>query len=704
MPTSPAISPNIDSAACKKLHFSPIPKQEKFAVSVRFPTHDQDISVGISVGNCVLSYSVLQEMFDMTVCKECLIGQMKVFDTQTRCGCASYLLLTCDNCKISKQFWSVHGKFRQEIQIGDKAIPKRNELIYGAVLGARLIGIGSTKAALYHACINIPSPGNRRTFTEVQRDLIVAAKKIANDTMDCARDEIRLLQNTPLDEQYVRTVISFDGAYQMRTGKSGGGFSRYCFAAAISVSTAKVITYGIASNSCKLCVEYQSRKRTGAISSDDYDALALKHEPVCTAKYSDYASVQLESAIAPSIVCQALDRGVVFSGIVTDGDNKTFEVLKKANLYEDLNVEMMEHMECLSHVAKRMKINLCKRQEKILKDSRTSRAGAKRFYQEKLSMSEKDVRKELKEYTGTLRRTNVPREDWDSGASLPIKHLSDSMAGQISSYYRIAVKRNAGDIDAIIESVNAIPLHLGATDSNAEENHRNCPKHPDSWCRYQRAKSLGEVLPHHPNFLTQSVVDLIMEVFTSFGYNSPEFVRKIGDGWTSNHNEALHSVLWSMVHKNEPVSFEIMELGSALAIIRYNEGYNGILKVFSSIGVDTTGQLEILLQEFDNKRILKSADTIREQQKRYAKKQLRGKKVTSQLKRHGEGYASGKYSGAQKATSSESGDEGVTQATTNPPSDSEVACPPQPQMSTRAKRIVRRPNRFLESSDEDDSD
>ena len=111
-PTSPAMSPNIDSAASKKLQFSRIQKQEKFAVSVLSPTlEEHDISVGTSVCNCVVSYSVLQEMFGMTVYKDCLVGQMKIFDTQTRCGCASYLLLTCENCKISKQFWSVHGKF-----------------------------------------------------------------------------------------------------------------------------------------------------------------------------------------------------------------------------------------------------------------------------------------------------------------------------------------------------------------------------------------------------------------------------------------------------------------------------------------------------------------------------------------------------------------------------------------------------------------
>ena len=60
--------------------------------------------------------------------------------------------------------------------------------------------------------------------------------------------------------------------------------------------------------------------------------------------------------------------------------------------------------------------------------------------------------------------------NWDSVTSLPINHLSDSMAGQIASYYRIAVKRNAGNIDAIIESVNTIPLQLGATDINAAES------------------------------------------------------------------------------------------------------------------------------------------------------------------------------------------------------------------------------------------
>ena len=102
----PRISTQLRVRSCNLLIF----KSKKNSLSVLSPTHEEhDISVGTSVGNCVVSYSVLLEMIDMTVCKECLVGQMKIFDTQTRCGCASHLLLTCLDCKISKQFWSVHG-------------------------------------------------------------------------------------------------------------------------------------------------------------------------------------------------------------------------------------------------------------------------------------------------------------------------------------------------------------------------------------------------------------------------------------------------------------------------------------------------------------------------------------------------------------------------------------------------------------------
>ena len=53
-------------------------------------------------------------------------------------------------------------------------------------------------------------------------------------------------------------------------GESGGGFSRYCIACAISVETGKVLSYEIACNSCKLCIEKQQALREKRIYLVEY--------------------------------------------------------------------------------------------------------------------------------------------------------------------------------------------------------------------------------------------------------------------------------------------------------------------------------------------------------------------------------------------------------------------------------------------------
>ena len=94
-------------------------------------------------------------------------------------------------------------------------------------------------------------------------------------------------------------------------------------------------------------------------------------------------------------------------------------------------------------------------------------------------------------------------------------------------------------------------MHLSAANDNAREMHELCPKDPDSWCRYQYAIIHRLPIPLHPNYLSEDAVRVIQQVFKDFGYNSPVFVAKVQEGRTSNHNEALHKVLWYMVHKSE---------------------------------------------------------------------------------------------------------------------------------------------------------
>ena len=159
------------------------------------------------------------------------------------------------------------------------------------------------------------------------------------------------------------------------------------------------------------------------------------------------------------------------------------------------------------------------------------------------------------------------------------------MCGQIASYYRLAVKRNIGDIDSIIQAVNAIPLHLGANDENAEHNHRFCPLSRESWCQFQAAKCNNVSSPHLPNYLSEDAVNFILEVYKDFKLNTPELISKISEGRTFNHNECLHFILFDMVKKTEAVGIDTMKLGAALAIIRYNEAYAGVKKVFETLGI-----------------------------------------------------------------------------------------------------------------------
>ena len=72
----------------------------------------------------------------------------------------------------------------------------------------------------------------------------------------------------------------------------------------------------------------------------------------------------------------------------------------------------------------------------------------------------------------------------------------------------------------------------------------------------------NRIPPHHPNYLSQIVVDLIFSTFDDFKYNKEEFIDEISGGMTSNHNEAIHSILFQMVRKTEAVGMDTMKLGA----------------------------------------------------------------------------------------------------------------------------------------------
>ena len=196
-------------------------------------------------------------------------------------------------------------------------------------------------------------------------------------------------------------------------------------------------------------------------------------------------------------------------------------------------------------------------------------------------------------------------------------------------------QRNKGDIVAIIKAVRAIPYHLGANDNNAEEYHQFCPCDQRSWCQYNAAKYDKKHQPHHPNYLFEEVVNIVLELYDEFKLDTAGFIEKIKTSLTSKKNEAIHSVLFDIVPKKENIGFGMMRLGSALAVILYNEGYQGIKELFEAVGISPGDYLLETFSKLDQERIIRSTNIICIQQRRFAKKQQRRKNINSQFRNMG---------------------------------------------------------------------
>ena len=86
--------------------------------------------------------------------------------------------------------------------------------------------------------IGLSSSLSNRAFYETQNILSKVSTEIAKQSCMRAAQELREKHNTA-DSEFLDVTVSYDGTYQKRGGKSGGGFSRYCFASAISVKVEK---------------------------------------------------------------------------------------------------------------------------------------------------------------------------------------------------------------------------------------------------------------------------------------------------------------------------------------------------------------------------------------------------------------------------------------------------------------------------------
>ena len=230
-----------DTLASRKLDFgttSSLPKKINI-MKVRSPEGELEaVDVLPVTGNIIVNAdSFISILGEVAVCRNCQLGSLELYQKSFFLSCATQLMFRCKKCFANRTFWSVSGFFKTKIELGDKKISIRNDMIYASVLGGRLAGIGEPALRLYHSALNIPPPPVGSSFQHIQQDLVIASEYVANNSMMRAKTGLEVIFGTNPLTNCVHAVVSFDGAYQIRSKKGGGGYSPYCFASAISVQT-----------------------------------------------------------------------------------------------------------------------------------------------------------------------------------------------------------------------------------------------------------------------------------------------------------------------------------------------------------------------------------------------------------------------------------------------------------------------------------
>ena len=616
-------------------------KYEETCVFDVSKSKEEMLNLTRSKGADVFDVNILECSIEkVAICKNCRKGHLSLYNSSFSNGLIKRYFIVCDICHSSTNFYNL-PKISNPPDSSHKTQFGHNLL---QVLGGRLVGIGRNGLNTINSIIGLPLTLSNKHFYILQGYLEKVSAEVARRSCSRAAQELREKHNTP-DSEFLEVTVSYDGTYQKRSTNTSGGFSRYCFASAISVETGKVLSYEVACNSCRLCVEKQQALREKRIDTVAYKSWLENHSKSCQASgYGKYSSAALESQLAPVIFKKSIEDKLIYSTIVADGDDKSSNLLVEKGVYQEFGVQITRQ-ECLSHVQKRIRIHLAEKQKEFIATNKTLMQAE--LVRSKSDPEKKEIRDKYRPVT--LRDLKGSRDKWGdeeikSCENNKIHLLPNSLIDRITSLYGLVIKSHEdSDLNALRDSLIAIVNHLSADDTNCEEMHVNCQPGEKSFCQYQRALARGIPCPKHPKGLSSECRERVLNILKP--YFEVDFLEKVQDGRTSNLNENLHGLIWNHVSKTTAVELGLMQLGCNLAVIRFNDGLVGIREIVEEVGLENFETFDNYIAIFDRNRVKKSIKCRDQIKRRWSIKQAKRSR-----KRVGDGYQSGAYTQANVTT------------------------------------------------------
>ena len=132
-------------------------------------------------GNYIVDLAAMvRSISDVASCKKCKDGLMEMFELESTDTCASKFLFRCDVCLNPNVFMNV----------GETNSGTTNLLDLTSVLSIRLVGLNSEKLRAFSSCMDLPPPPSRYHFPTIQAEVLIAAEKEAEPSMDRAKTHL----------------------------------------------------------------------------------------------------------------------------------------------------------------------------------------------------------------------------------------------------------------------------------------------------------------------------------------------------------------------------------------------------------------------------------------------------------------------------------------------------------------------------------
>ena len=365
-------------------------------------------------------------------CTECQQQSLHFTREDGNMGFCYTLTLQCLTCEttVSKTFTSPRTESEQ---VGPFTV---NDIM---VLHFNQMGQGYTAQKQFAALYGMKGL-HRKTYSKKETKIINAAVSntediLAEGILKVKKAYLELDPDTCVDP--LSLTVSFDGSWQKR-----GHTSMYGVAAAIDVLTGLVVDYIVLSKFCHSCTRKKAELGDDSV---EYGVWYQDHKEDCAINYTG-SSNAMEAEAARRIWSRSEDKGLRYTGFLSDGDSKAYSAVKELNLYPPGHDIAKE--ECVNHVHKRMGKALLNLSKKL----HLGGAGHGR--------------------------------------------LTQAKAIQFQNYYRGAVMDNIGDSKAMRKAIWATLFHCASTDDNPQ--HDKCSR---SWCFYQKAIAAGKVPPPHSSNL-----------------------------------------------------------------------------------------------------------------------------------------------------------------------------------------------------------